>query len=145
MQRSTIPLSVTLAALILLSATGCPKRTFPHAPVSGTVKINGKPVEGAKVRFQPVSKGNSGEAGGGSYATTDKDGKYTLKLILQDGEGAVVGEHRVHISTGAPEGDSDAPKIVGERVPPEWRDGQHTFTVPQEGTDSADFNISTPR
>jgi len=145
MQRSTISLTIAFAVFALLFTTGCPQRTYPVAPVSGTVKINGEPVEGAKIKFQPVSKASSGEAGGGSYATTDKDGKYTLKLILQDGEGAVVGEHRVHITTGEPEGESDAPKIVGERVPPEWRDGEHTFTVPPEGTDSADFDIDSPR
>ena len=138
--------AIALAAMLLATTTGCPEKTFPVAPVSGTITINGKPVEGANIKFQPTSKSNSGVAGGGSYARTDAEGKFTMQLILQDGEGAVVGEHRVYITTGAPaEGQSDAPRIVGERVPMEWRDGHHTFEVPEGGTTTADFKIESPR
>ena len=134
-----------MACVLVTAVGGCPEKAFPVAPVSGTVTINNKPVAGAKVRFQPVAAGGSIEAGGGSYATTDDQGRFTLKLMIGDGEGAVVGEHRVFITTGTLTSAADDAKIVGERVPRNWRDGEVKFTVPPGGTTAADFAIESSR
>jgi hypothetical protein len=133
---------VTLVAAMLLATTGCPDKTFTVAPVSGKVTLNGKPLPGAKMQFQPVASGGDAEVGGGSYGKTDEQGNFKLALILQDGEGAIVGEHRVTIMTGQVDPNSDQSTITGEKVPPQYRDGSITFTVPPEGTTEANFKMT---
>lgn len=60
-------------------------------PVEGTVTLDGKPVNGATVLFQPAN-------GRPSKGVTDESGQY--ELIYRPGvEGAVLGTHKVSIST----------------------------------------------
>ncbi len=61
----------------------------------GKVKLHGSPLPNALVVFHPP-KGHI------SCATTDGEGHYDLILIRQE-HGAVVGKHRVEISTQPPE------------------------------------------
>src|ERR1700724_2573379 len=71
------------------------------AAVSGQVTMNGQPLPGAQVTFQPI--GSSGEdPGPGSSGITDDQGRYTLKLLTLSKPGAVVGKHRVMIFTYRP-------------------------------------------
>ena len=62
-------------------------------PVSGTVKMNGQPLAKAYVMFQPM-RGNNAPT---SYGRTDEQGKYSLKVILSEQDGAVIGPHKVMI------------------------------------------------
>lgn len=68
-------------------ATGLPD----YAPVSGTVTMNGQPLEGASVSFTPKSGTKHTSIG-----ITDSKGQY--ELVLNRVAGAVIGEHSVRIS-----------------------------------------------
>ena len=90
---------------VIASATGC--STGDMGSVSGTVTLDGKPLDRALVRFTPVNGDR------GSIAQTDKDGNYSLQYSLQK-SGARVGEHTVTITTAAePVPDED----TGEYLP----------------------------
>ena len=128
------------------------------APVSGVVKVNGRPVKGLVVSFQPVGAADAPNPGRGSSGVTDENGRYTL---VYDGEepGAVVGKHRVRIF--AQEGGAELPDTEGDPeatqkarpgrrpqvvIPPEWHDlSTKEFEVPPSGTDQANFDIEARR
>ncbi|MCA9071448.1 MAG: hypothetical protein KDA84_21115 [Planctomycetaceae bacterium] len=59
------------------------------SPVKGLVTINGKPLAGATITFEP-------EKGKSSKAKSDKNGRFKLK------QGAIAGKHVVKISTATP-------------------------------------------
>ncbi len=133
-------------ALSLLMVAGCGGSAYPLAAVSGVVTLDGEPVAGARVAFQPRREGEGLDSGPGSYGTTDAQGRYRLTTI--DGApGAVVATHDVRISTyvGDVAPTTDAPKmIVPERVPTRYQEPDAlTFTVPPEGTTSAAFHLTT--
>lgn len=59
-------------------------------PVTGKVTLDGKPLEGAQISFQP-------DEGRSSNGVTDKEGHY--EIYLKAGvRGAVMGKHKVKIS-----------------------------------------------
>ena len=73
--------------------TGCgPKEK--RSGVTGTVTMDGKPVDGAQITFTPVTGNPSNEA----YGRTDKEGKYSLRgLIGGEKTGALTGQYKVTI------------------------------------------------
>ena len=90
MHRSThVPFAVVVG-VVLLALGGCKEKEFSVAPISEKVTLHGKPLAGAKVKFQPISQGKEIEVEGGSYATTDAQGNFTLQLILQDVDVATI-------------------------------------------------------
>jgi hypothetical protein len=135
-----------LFLLLLLSGCG----GLRVVPVSGRVTLDGKPAAGVHVGFQPVATAGNNNPGGGSYAITDDDGRFTLRMVEGGQSGAVVGKHRVEITTRGAEADSGtdtrpktgAPKTV---IPPKYnRNSDLTFEVPSGGTDKADFTLTSP-
>jgi hypothetical protein len=119
---------------------------LPIAPVSGRVTKDGKGVVGVRVLFSPSAQGKKGtEAGPGSSAVTDAEGKFKLETLGQTRRsGAVVGKHFVTLSAAgrAPDDDSTGP-VKGEvQIPAEYSDGSKSFDVPPNGTDKADFDLS---
>jgi hypothetical protein len=140
--RSTAIASVLL---LLLFLAGCGTKGF--APVSGTVTLDGKPLPNASVNFQPLDSKQSGQ---GSAGKTDADGHYSLRVVVDNKAGAVVGKHRVSISS-VKEDDPSYDPPPG-KLPPKARDpiptkynakSQLTFEVPPGGSDKADFNLTT--
>lgn len=89
-------LAVGVLSLLFLSACGSSDRP-PLARVSGTVTLDDKPLEGARVTFTPAE-------GRPSTGTTDSEGKYELQYAV-DAMGASVGEHTVTVEP--PELDDD--------------------------------------
>ena len=82
--------------LMLAAAVGgCSRsRLPPLAKVTGVVRLDGKPIAGAEVRFVPdTDKGPDGRMATGS---TDADGRFALSCFTR-GDGALVGFHRVAI------------------------------------------------
>jgi hypothetical protein len=131
----------------LLAAAGCGGRGV--VPVSGRVTVDGKPAAGVHVGFQPVAAAGNNNPGGGSYAITDDDGRFTLRLVEGGQEGAFVGKHRVEI-TGRPVAvdDNTDSRIKAPPkkpiVPAKYgRDSALTFEVPGGGTDKADFALTS--
>ncbi len=148
------------AALALLAAiaAGCGGGTgFPSAAVSGRVTLDGKPLADAIVRFtptaDPAAKGKAAhESGPDSAGITDADGRFTLS-IGDGSRGATVGPNRVTITTV--DLDESAPDYTTEGLPvkPTSKEAvparynaqtELTFDVPPEGTDKADFPLTSP-
>jgi hypothetical protein len=85
---------LTLAAGGLLFLAGCGGSSFPS--VTGTVTMDGQPLSGATVVFNPEG------GGGGQIATglTDGGGKFTMGTIKK-GDGVRPGKYRVTVTKTA--------------------------------------------
>ncbi|MEX2176039.1 MAG: hypothetical protein WD872_16880 [Pirellulaceae bacterium] len=130
-----------LLIVTAIALAGCSRVPAGVVPVAGRVTLAGKPLAGAIVTFQPLQPGESeGHRASGSVGRTDADGRFTLRLVHPDALGAVVGRHAVSITTATTAG-GDAARPTGERVPQAWRSGSRSFEVPDQGTDSADFEL----
>ncbi len=81
-----------LLMMALVCLAGCSgSGGFPKTyPVTGTVKLNGKPIDGAMVTFQ-MENGKENAIG-----TTDKNGEFSLSMF-RPGDGAVPGKYKVSI------------------------------------------------
>lgn len=77
-------------AVLCLTLAGCGSGERRVAKASGVVLLDGNPIAGANVALLPA------EPGAAATAVTDKDGKFSLTTKKQ-GDGAVVGKHRVTI------------------------------------------------
>ena len=94
-------------------------------------------------------------AGLGSSAYTDSNGRFVLKSMDGKSSGAVIGRHIVRImtkgndvvgqdlGTGSPDGEVANPtKKIVNAIPPEWNsESDKEFEVPSGGTDKANFDI----
>lgn len=135
--------------LLLVCLVGCGGRPYAVAPVAGRVSLDGEPLAGGVVNFQPIAAKNTTSPGPGATGRLGPDGRFALEL-LDGSPGAVVGEHRVRIYSVAGEGpaasDTDEPGRPKERVPVRYNyQSELTFTVPPGGTASADFSLTTVR
>lgn len=139
--RRAILLLLPVACWLLV---GC--GSSKTAPVSGRITLNGKPLANASVTFAPVGGKDNQEPGPSSAAITDGDGRYTLRLIGQDGRGAMVGKHKVMVALQeeADTTNDDGP-VKLKQLPLKYN-GQTTleFDVPAKGTDAADFDLKVP-
>ena len=144
-------LQLLAAGMLLAAVVGC-SRGPKFAPVSGVVTLDGKPYTKAVVVFQPMGTPDNPNPGRGSSAYTDENGRFVLKCVDDNINGAVVGKHLVRIMTRgndvvgqSPEGGSpdDAPSgRVVDPIPPEWNAlRKKEFDVPRGGTDQAKFDI----
>ena len=132
---------LSVGGLLLLSGCGSKYET---APVSGTVKMNSKPLANAALTFQPI--------GGGMASTgiTDASGRYTLTFLYSEDEGAIVTTHRVIIRTHRRANTEDtsndrADPSARDPIPRRYNDDTElTMEVPADGTDSADFSLKSP-
>jgi len=136
------PLLVPLVVLVSLLAAGCGGSDADLAPVKGTVSLDGEPLAGARVEFDPApEEGIRGKStGSASYGVTDSSGRYTLQYT-HEREGALVGKHTVRITTRAMTVDADGKEVlVPERLPPKFHlnseltrevtPGSNTFDLP---------------
>lgn len=150
--------TAALSSLVSLSGCGGGGSGPKTERVSGTVTLQGKPLEGATVYF--MTDKSSG------FGKTNAEGHYELV------QGAVAGQNKVYISkrklpegvnldpeagmdlgqidAAAAAGENDrSPKSAkkqstGEQVPEEFSNPQKsklTFDVPSGGSTSADFRL----
>lgn len=97
-----------LGFALMLAAVGCGNSDRPPmAEVTGTVVYRGQPVEGATVTFLPEAKGMR-SAG----ALTDAEGHFEL-MTFEDGDGAIVGKHRVTVVKRGPPAATKLPEGMG--------------------------------
>ncbi|WP_437201522.1 carboxypeptidase regulatory-like domain-containing protein [Planctomicrobium sp. SH664] len=84
---------------IAFAAAGCNRSDDgpPVAPVSGIVKLDGKPLGAAYIRFIPT-EGDWTH----SSAKSNPDGTFELKYTRSI-KGAVIGKHKVTITTANPD------------------------------------------
>jgi hypothetical protein len=129
--------------VLLIGWTGCTNVPAGIVPVSGQVTLDGQPLAGAAVTFQPMSdRGEGSPKAVGSTGRTNADGRFTLTLIDPPVPGAVAGRHRVTVTTATTAAD-DAARPTGERVPKSWRDGSQSIEVPPQGTAAAQIDIKS--
>ncbi len=113
-------MSWTAVALVMLgvmmSVTGCGGGNdsgLNTVPVTGTVMMDGSPVEGAKVAFIPK------EGGQGAVGMTDAQGKFSLMTVDPD-DGAVPGSYTVTVfkseSAQSMPADADRANMSGEEA-----------------------------
>jgi hypothetical protein len=133
---------------LALSFGGC-SGNGKLAPVSGVVKLNGKPVANVEVIFQPTSGESVSAPGPAAFGVTGADGRYTLKVMGEDKTGATIGKNVVRFSGRASAADfsEDGTKRGKPAVSIPARyggDAKIEFDVPPKGTKSADFELTSP-
>ena len=108
MRRTThVGLGLTATLLVCLLSAGCD--TGPGlAPVEGTVTLDGTPLAGAEVEFQPTAPDTRPSVG-----VTDASGHYELRYTMNE-KGALLGEHIVRISMSE---DADLDDVGGGTAP----------------------------
>lgn len=132
-----------LFALLAAVAAGCGgsgEQTV--APVSGVVTLDSKPLPGVTVLFQPAAGPQTVTAGPGSIGVTGPDGRYVLETIEARKKGAIVGKHNVTLSTAQGDPNDDRAAAGSKEVIPA-NQRTRTFVVPAEGTEKADFALSS--
>lgn len=87
-----------LCIAVAIAASGCGGDKFKTAEVTGTVTVEGEPVAGVMLEFEPERV--AGAILPAAYGSTDAEGRYRLERV--GGSGGVVGKNTVRIS--APEG-----------------------------------------
>lgn len=130
---------VLLTMVSMLGVTGCGGKTPPTGYVSGVIKLNGQPLEGATVEFTPTT-------GRSSVAVTDSSGKYVLKYT-NTVDGALIGEHTVRISTGVAgsasnEGGASSAGMP-ERIPPSYNAQSEVKADVKSGNNTFDYDIDS--
>ncbi len=88
----------TLLGLIVVSGfllfQGCTKNSLGTTSVTGTVTLDGKPIDGVNVSFSPKNPD-----GRQCYGVTDAGGVYSLTVPGADvGSGAIPGDYTVTLS-----------------------------------------------
>jgi hypothetical protein len=144
-----MPLVVVFATCL----AGCGSGDDPQlGEVSGRVTLDGEPLAGAFIQFQP-------DQGRSSYAETDADGKYELSY-MPGKPGAIVGTHTVRVTTSeeiSTEGSGDADmggpagtpapvtRLTSERVPPQYNIRSELRKTVERGKNSIDLELKSRR
>lgn len=146
--------SLFAAACIYLigSFAGCGGPTTDYAKlglveVSGTVTLDGDPIEGAAVYFYEEDQRYC-------FGVTDADGRYQM-MLNSEKSGVTTGEKLVKISTtsnplgesadgGMEEEDPDAkPKTADEKIPPCYNKKSELRVTVSESDSSMDFDLQS--
>jgi hypothetical protein len=131
-------LIVGLAASVAILACGCGKPShFPDlGDVSGTVTLDGRPLDKVNVAFEP------GE-GRPSIGVTDAQGRYTLQFV-GGYNGAIVGRHTVRIGTeGYVLGPDGTDEFVAESLPPAYNKQSTLAADVKPGQNTFNFELSS--
>ena len=122
--------------VLLGAAAGCDGRRTP-VPVSGTVTLDGKPVEGATVSFHLLGDDKEGRPATGQ---TDKTG--TFRLTTGNEDGARPGEYKVVVTKNVLAG----PKLKMPDFPdtPEGRNQRDRFLWKHFGDDQLPYRNVLP-
>lgn len=142
LRRQTAFLAAALGSAAFLLAAGCGGDEHTLVPVSGRVVLDGKGLSNAEVTFEPVADGTDPlHPPPNSFGYTDEVGYFSLKTVQTVEEGAVPGQHVVRIRVKPAEYDPVKALQGRDRVvlPDNWRDGSERFTVPEGGTQHANF------
>jgi hypothetical protein len=83
--------SLLFGCCVSLSLIGCSGDRPETAQASGKVTLQGAPVIGASVMFQPVAGGRPGTG------ITDDNGVYQISSYGEPNDGVAVGEHKVTV------------------------------------------------
>ncbi len=111
--------------------------------VTGTITLDGEPVEGAVIEFTPVGEGRP------SAGESDTSGTYTL-YFKGSTAGALVGEHEVSMTTfqesmdyGGAEGFTDIPGRA-EKIPKKYVQEKIRVTV-EPGSNTINLDLKSDK
>src|SRR5262245_17715200 len=107
---------IALIVLAAAAAGGCSAKPYQEhrpkvVPVSGMVRYNGKPLDGARVTFSNTAAGIS------ANGLTDAQGKFTL-TTFEPGDGAAPGHYQITVTKAVETGHPTA-----KTAPPIFRSG----------------------
>lgn len=129
--RPRAGLAHAAAFVALALAAGCGQGGPATAPVVGTVTLDGRPLAGALVLFQPSQ-------GVPARGITDDDGGFSLTTFAS-GDGALVGPHRVAVSKFTISGvQADASGVSGPVAPGGVK---QTWITPQKYASPAESGL----
>jgi hypothetical protein len=128
-----------MAVLGLALLVGCGDSRF--APVSGTVKMDGKPLANVSVIFQP--NGKEVNPGPGSSGRTNEQGEYSLQAMGTGVRGAVLGEHKVLIQPTVASGPDDHRPTSTVPIPTKYNYQSKLTFVVKQGNNQADFSLTS--
>jgi len=175
--------SIVIAMITIGFVAGCGSNDgFKLARVSGVVKVDGKPLKGLRVSFEPIGGAERPYPGPESIGITDDEGHFSLATFNEGSRiGAVVGKCRVRIFT-LPASQAEGAKDISDDRAADYdpvaeikalksqiRSAQQTkkpkaasaststlviplryndqttleFEVPEAGSDSANFDITS--
>lgn len=142
-----------LAVICVLVAAGCGSRGPKLGEVTGTVTLDGQPLENVIVTFSPVA------GGAASTGVTDSQGRY--QLVSQLGRGALIGQHRISVRSQPPtqatagsvssddpsyqyggEDSSRAPVFV-EKIPPRYNTQTELMREVKPGRNVIDLQLTS--
>ncbi len=109
-------LSSGLVWVACVAAVGCSNQP-PVAPVSGFVKMNGKPLAGGRIMFAPIASGEDKNVGQSAFGQIQQDGSFVL-MTYEEGDGALVGLHHPTVMENRQEDDPNSPNptLPGPRI-----------------------------
>jgi hypothetical protein len=142
MRRHTCLVGLSLALLL----AGCGGKSYKTALVSGLVTLDGEPLPNATVMFIPVADGAGKDSLPSSIATTDPDGRYSLVLSIADkpNPGALLGNHKVSFTLGAPGSSNDTQPTFHQQRPQRYnRKTELECEVRVGGRDDANFRLKS--
>jgi hypothetical protein len=123
--------NLALCAILLMLFLGCSRGNQPElGNVHGRVTIDGKPLSGVVVSFQPIQGGRQ------SSGETDDQGGYEL-IYLRDIQGAKVGKHRVAV------GSSDLVTPPKKRLPARYNAKTTLEAEVRPGDNEIDFPLTS--
>lgn len=148
MSRTNKSVVLTVSISMALLLVGCrPPQEKNVAPVSGTVRLDGKPIENVKVLFVPLERNKDGKQGPVAFAVTDAKGHYTL-AHRGGGHGAAVGRNQVWLTTRRTkeekntEGQAELVEVQEELIPQKYNETTELIVeVPEKGMKNADFDL----
>jgi hypothetical protein len=103
--------------------------------VTGAVTLDGEPLAGVLVSFQP-------EKGRGSTGLTDENGRYSLNYVFNV-PGAKVGRHTVSVSTPVGDDSDPAARLIKERVPAQYNSQTTLIAVVKPGINEINCELNS--
>ena len=124
------------ALLTLAFLCGCTAQSGPPlAHVSGTVTLDGQPVQGAGLEF-------IADAGGVAYGKSDSTGRYAM-YFGNDRTGAIVGKNLVRITAGDKVTVGDMKYESTEIFPRKYNVDSQQFVEVAKGSNQFDFQCES--
>jgi len=129
----TIRIAAIFPILFIVAFIGCGPST---SPVTGTVTLDGKPVEGLSVHFVGESDGKQMISRG----RTDASGNYELKYTA-DTMGAIAGSYKVEIQDD-PQSDEDKKRGM-RKIPTKYNSATELTAEVTAGENKFDFDLTS--
>lgn len=138
----------SLIALLVITGHGCSSgiKEPELGSVKGKVTVDGQPGANLMVTFEPQAAGGGpgkSQVGGASSATTDPSGGYEL-IYKASVKGAVVGSHKVRITSaagGGPAGGTTGEKAI--KIPVTYNEQTNITKEVKKGDNTIDLEVKT--